>query len=68
MDDRIVNRLAAEIKFQLQFYCMMISCGRDEEANRALQKVFGPMQRSSTIMMPIGTSPYSNYLGSLGAA
>jgi hypothetical protein len=40
MDDRIVNRLASEIKFQLQFYCMMVSCGRDEEANKALQKAF----------------------------
>jgi hypothetical protein len=40
MDDRIVNRLASEIKFQLQFHCMMLSCGRDEEANRALQKAF----------------------------
>lgn len=33
------------LKFQLEFMLMMHACGREEEANKMLQRLFGTIDR-----------------------
>ena len=40
------------LKFQLEFMLMMHSVGREEEANRMLQRLFNTIDRVEGIYMP----------------
>ena len=37
--------VAEKIKFNLEFMCFMLQCGRDEEANNALDKAMKGIQQ-----------------------
>ena len=39
-EKHLKKRLKKQLKFQVEFMMMMQACGRDEEAEKALEKLF----------------------------